>query len=223
MICNYASAIKVTFIVYDLPFYMCEHPKIKYFIKSLKINRPWCVTHHNIVDIQMVRRMYDLALTLPGGQIFKAIILTGFFAFLRLSNLCQHSATSFDPSRHLTRTDLIFTKQYVKVFIKLSKTMQTRNAVHILTLPILEKKLCPRSALKALQSLYPFDTQSPLFQWQGTGGWGPLIDSKVRKTLKRLNMALGLNPSHFTFYSFHRSGVTLAFNSNDRLFMELLF
>ena len=101
MICQYASAIKANFIVYDLPFYMCEHPKIKYFIKSLKINRPLCITHHNIVDIQMLRRMCDLALTLPGGQIFKAIILTGFFAFLRLSNLCQHSVTSFDPSRHL--------------------------------------------------------------------------------------------------------------------------
>ena len=32
MISNYASAIKANFIVYDLPFQICEHPKIKYFI-----------------------------------------------------------------------------------------------------------------------------------------------------------------------------------------------
>ena len=32
--------------------------------------------------------------------------------------------------------------------------------------------------------------------------------------LKRLNIALGLNPSHFTFHSFRRSEATLAFNSH---------
>ena len=121
MICNYASAIKANFVVYDLPFQICEHPKIKYFIKSLKINRPLSITHHNIVDIPMLRHMCDVALTLPGGQIYKAIILMDFFAFLHLSNLCPHSITSFDPSRHLTGADLVFTKQYVKV--KWSKTM----------------------------------------------------------------------------------------------------
>ena len=77
--------------------------------------------------------------------------------------------------------------------------MQSRDAVYILTLTrLINKKLCPRSALKALQSLYPFNNQSPLFQWKGSAGWGPLIDSKVRKTLERLNVALGLNPLHFT-------------------------
>ena len=178
----------------------------------MKINRPLKVSHYNIVDVPMLRRMSEMALTMPGGKIFKAVILMGFFAFLHLSNLCPHSLTSFDPSRHLTGADLVFTKKYIKVFIKWSKTMQTRDAVHILTLPCLvDKTLCPRSALKALQSLYPFDSHFPLFQWQGLAGWG---DSKVRKTLKKLNMALGLNPSHFTFHSFCRSGATLAFNSH---------
>ena len=127
------------------------------------------ITHHNIVDIPMLHRMCDVALILPDGQIYKAIILMGFLAFLHLSNLCPHSLTSFDPSRHLTGADLVFTKQYVQV--KWSNAMQTRDAIHILTLPqFLDKKLCPRSALKALHLLYPFDSHSPLFQWQGHGG-----------------------------------------------------
>ena len=165
MLCvNYASAIKANFIVYDLPFHICDHPKIKYFIKSLKINRPLAITHHNIVDIPMLRQISDLALTFPGGVILKAVILTGFFAFLRLSNLCPHSLASFDPSRHLTGADVLFTKQYVKLIIKWSKTIQTRDSVQILTLPrLLDKKLCRRSALKALQSLYSFDNHSPPF------------------------------------------------------------
>ena len=199
VISNYVSAIKANFIVYDLPFHICDHPKIKYFIKSLKVNRPLTITHHNIVDIPMLRRMSDLALTFPGGVILKAVILMGFFTFLCLSNLCPHSLASFDPSRHLTGGDVLFTKQYVKLVIKWSKTMKTRDSAQILTLPrSLHKKLCPRSALKALQSLYLFDNHSPLFQWQGLAGWVPLTDSRVRKTLKRINLSLGLNPSHFT-------------------------
>ena len=79
MISNYASARKANFIVYDLPFHCCDHPKIKYFIKSLKINRSLSVTLHNIIDIPMLSKMCDLALTLPGGKIFKAVILTVFF------------------------------------------------------------------------------------------------------------------------------------------------
>ena len=122
--------------------------------------------------------------------------------------MCPHSLASFDPSRHLT-------KQYVKLVIKWSKTIQTRDSAQILTLPrLVDKTLCPRSALKALQSLYSFDNHSSLFQWKGLAGWVPLTDSRVRKTLKRINVALGLNPSFFTFHSFRRSAATLAFNSH---------
>ena len=149
MVSNYASAIQENFIVYDLPFHICDHPK-------------------------MLRRMSDLALTLPGGEISKPWYSRGFFTFLQLSNLCPHSLSSFDPSRHLAGAYLDFTKEYVQVFFMWSTTMQTRDAVHILTMPrLLDKKLCPRSAPIALQSLYPFDSQSPLFQWQGTGRWAP--------------------------------------------------
>ena len=124
MLCNYVSAIKAIFIVYDLPFETCVHPKVKYFIKSLKINRPLKVSHHNIVDVAMLRCMAEMALTLPGGKIFKAVILMGFFALLRLTNLCPHSLTSFDPSRHLTGADFVFTKntsKYVLSGLRLCK------------------------------------------------------------------------------------------------------
>ena len=197
---KYASAIKANFIVYDLPFHICYHPKIKYFTKLLKISRPLAITHHNIVDIPMLRRMSDFALTFSGGVILKTVILAGFFTFLHLSNLCPHSLASFDPSRHLMGADVLFTKQHVKLVIKWSKTMQTRDSAQILTLPhLVDKKLCPRSALKALQ---------------GLAGWVPLTDSRVRKTLEWINLALGLNPSYFTFHSFRRSAATPAFNSH---------
>ena len=215
MVANYISAIKANLTLYHLNFSICDHPNVKYFIRSLRINRPLSVVYHNIIDIPMLKRISRLALTFKQGRIYKAIFLTGFFAFLRLSNLCPHSLATFDPSRHLTGADLIFTKSFVKVILKWSKTIQTRDSVQVITLPRLtDQDLCPRAALKYLKKYYSFTDQSPLFQSYGSGGWSPLIDSRVRKVLKAINKKLGLNPSHFTFHSFRRSGATFAFNSH---------
>ena len=215
MVANYMSAIKANFIVFDLNFYVCDHPKVKYFIKSIKINRPLSVVHHNIIDISMLKRITSVASTLPAGPVLKAIILTGFFAFLRLSNLCPHSAAAFDSSRHLTGADFFFTKKFVKLVIKWSKTIQTRDAVQIITLPKLsDQDLCPRSALRNLRKLYPMSQHTSMFLYNSPKGWTPFIDSKLRKLLKQINVRLGLQPSHFTFHSLRRSAATFAFNAH---------
>ena len=97
--------------------------------------------------------------------------------------------------------------------IKWAKTMQTRDEVQIITLPrLIDPDLCQRTALKNLKELYQFSDKASLFQYHSPSGWSPVIDSKVRKVLKSINLKLGLNPSHFTFHSFRRSGATFAFN-----------
>ena len=212
MVANYMSAIKANFIVFDLNFYVCDHPKVKYFIKSIKINRPLAVVHHNIIDISMLKRTTCAASTLPPGPVLKAIILTGFFAFLRLR---PHSAAAFDSSRHLTGADFFFTKKFVKVVIKWSKTMQTRDAFQIITLPgLTDQDICPRSALNNLKKLYPMSQHTSMFLYNSPKGWTPFIDSKVRKLFKQINVHLGLHPSHFTFHSPRRSAATFAFNAH---------
>ena len=52
MIENDVSAIKAKFVLYDLPYTVLEHPKIKYCIKVLKITRPMSLRFHNIITIQ---------------------------------------------------------------------------------------------------------------------------------------------------------------------------
>ena len=163
----------------------------------------------------MLKCITRVASTLPGGQVLKAIILTGFFAFLQLSNLCPHSAAAFDSSRHLTGSDFFFTKKFVKIVIKWSKTMQTCDAVKIITLPKLgDQDICPHSALKNLKLLYPMSQYTSMFLHSGPKGWTLFIDSKVCKMLKQINLHLGLHPSHFMFHSLRRSAATFAFNAH---------
>ena len=74
MIENYLSAIKVNFILFDLPFAVFSHPKIKYFVKSLKVNRPLTLKAHILFDMQTLGQ-----LSRAHDQVCKAVILTCFF------------------------------------------------------------------------------------------------------------------------------------------------
>ena len=51
VVTNYVSAIRTYFVFCDLSFVIFDHLKIKYYIKSLKINRPLAVKSHNLIDI----------------------------------------------------------------------------------------------------------------------------------------------------------------------------
>ena len=213
MISNYLSAIKACFVLYDLPFHILDHPRIKYFQKSVKIIGPLTLISHNIIDT--LEKISAACHDLTCGKVLRAVFLTGFFGFFRVSNLAPHSLAGFDPSRHLTGQDLFFTKKLVKILIKWSKTIQTRDVVQVVSLPKLKNKLiCPFRALKALSSLYPMSADNSAFQVKMQLGWQPITDSKIRKCLKSINMTLGLNPHFYTFHSFRRSGATFAYNAH---------
>ena len=109
---------------------------------------------------------------------------------------------------------MFFTKTFVKLLIKWSKTIHSRDAVQCITLPKLQNvTICPYSALKALFHLLPMSAHTSLFQVPTPSDLNPLTDSRVRKVLKVTNQTLGFHPSHFTFHDFRRGGATFAFNA----------
>ena len=135
MIANYLSAIKASFVLYNMSYSLLDHPRIKYFQKSMRINRPLAVTSQNVIDLSMLQQISQSCDQLNFPEVFRAIFLTGFFGFFRLSNLAPHSILTFDPPCHLTGHDLFFTKKLVKVLIKWSKTIQNRDVVQVISLP----------------------------------------------------------------------------------------
>ena len=103
----------------------------------------------------------------------------------------------------------------VKILVKWSKTIQTRDHVKVISLPHLARNpVCPYVALKSLHKLYNPAANEPLFQYKYSVGWKVLIDSKVRKTLSLINKKLHLSPHFFTFHAFWHSGASLALNAN---------
>ena len=81
MLANYVSAIKASFILYNLPFQVLDHPRVKYFIKAVKINRPPALKTHNVISISMLIKLSLACDDIPSGQVYKATLLLGFFAF----------------------------------------------------------------------------------------------------------------------------------------------
>ena len=214
MLANHISACKAKFTMYGLRFQLWEHPNVRYLLKSVKINRSIVVVKKHIIDLAMLNDIISQCDTLYLGVVFKAVFLLAFFGFLRLSNIAPHSLTSFDSSRHLCAGDLIFTRKFLKVILKWSKTIQSRDRVHLITLPrVRGSKLCPFSACRQAMALYSPDSNDPLFQYKINSAWVVLTDTRIRKCLSKINAKLGLPKNYFTFHVFRRSGATLAYKS----------
>ena len=118
MISNYVSSIKACFVSCDLPFHILDHPKIKYFQKSVKINRPLTLISLKLIDLNSLEKISAACDDFTSGQVLRAVLLIVFGVFFRLLNLAPHSLAGFDPSK-----DLFFTRKLVKALIKWSKTI----------------------------------------------------------------------------------------------------
>ena len=213
MVSNHVSAIRAMFVLYDIPYQLWDHPKIKYFIKSIKMARPLALPKKNIIDLNTLKSIIAVISNWPNSVVYKAVFLTAFFGFFRLSNIAPHAISEFDITRHFTGGDIFFQKDEVQLLLKWSKTMQYRNDYKLVSLPKLGKStVCPYRALRNLMHLYAPDHQAPLFQIKTVaGGWQVLTDSRIRKTLANVNQKLRLPKNYYTFHAFRRSGATLAY------------
>ena len=127
------------------------------------------VKSHNIIDITWLQAISSACSDFQSGQVFRAIYFTGLFCISTTLQYC---------------TSLI-----VKIILKWSKTIQTRDKVVFLSLPKLSDHLiCPFRALKSLFKAYPMSSETSLFQINTSQGSNPVTDSNVRKTLKNINI-----------------------------------
>ena len=150
--------------------------------------------------------------TLQHPELFKPLYILLFFSFLRLSNILPHTVTNFDNTRHLAKGGIIIAEDQVLVIIKWSKTMQNRQELRTISLPMLGlSPLCPAMALRSLLAWIPGDANAPLFQIRRTHASIPLTDSVACRHLHSVSDGLNLSP-HLTFYDFRRSGATWAFH-----------
>ena len=212
-IANYLSAIRAFHIIYGLPTASFKDERLPLFLKSIEYAAPLKPKKQYLIDIPMLHNIIQQSDNMANPLVFKALYLTCFFSFLRLSNILPHSANSFDFTRQLAHGDFIVHHQSALLLIKWSKTIQNRRDTITLPLPFLgTSPLCPIAALTNMIQAFPAEQNEPLFIIPLKHGFAPLTDSVVRKHLKAVSVALHITPP-LTFHAFRKAGASWAFHN----------
>ena len=161
---NYLSSITTMAKFYHLHHQDIFHPAVARYIRSISINSRFQPTPRGVF---YVKTLYAISVScdqLSDPPLFRAIFLSSFYAFLRMSNVAPHSRSQFDPTRHFLRQDLIFGPPGAHLVIKWTKTLQDNKSHHVVQLPLIDNLyLCPVKAFQALLSTRKLPPTAPLF------------------------------------------------------------
>ena len=202
---------------YSMPSDSIHSEPVRRFLRSITINSPFAPTHRGIFDIRTLYLISVACDTLSDPLLFRAIFLTAFFAFLRMSSIAPHSKKAFDPSRYLLRKGVLFASPGAHLIIKWTKTLQDRKAHPIVQLPSINNMyLCPVRAIRALLSSRSLPPSAPLFAVSHPP-YNQIIDTHIRDALKHILRHLSIPLLGHGFHTFRRSGATFCFNKNVAL------
>ena len=212
---SYVSVLKHFFRLYDLDITGICHRKVHLLVKSVSMNAKYFPKFKANFTIETLTRLVHACDQLTYGKVYKAAYLLAFFAFLRLSNVAPSSPSSFDVTRHLIRSDIIFGHPGAHVVLKWAKAMQSAQSHQIVQIPSLPgSPICPIAALRDLLQFVPASRNSPLFLIPKPSGLSILTAPMISSTLASLLRSLHLNPSSYGFHSFRRSAVSWAADHN---------
>ena len=76
---NYLAALKAKFIIYGLPSVVFDDKTLHYYVQSLRINRPLCISKCNIIGIQDLYSLVGFCDKIYMGKVFKTVFLLAFF------------------------------------------------------------------------------------------------------------------------------------------------
>ncbi len=122
---NYISGVRL------LHKYVNVHPtaidsfEVSLMLRAASLTMRDIPNQRGPIDITMLHQLCAICSTHGKvGLVIRMAILLAFFAFLRASNLCTRTTTSFDISRDLTRADVLVAPPGLNVRIKWTKTLQ---------------------------------------------------------------------------------------------------
>lgn len=113
----------------------------------------------SIHDIDIICMYLDSASNTPLS--IKSCILTGFYAFLRSSNLVSNNVTNWEGPHSLLARDFFVTSRGLMVVIKSTKS---RNKPYAITLPRSEdQRICPVHAWEVYRNIVNPHSSGPAF------------------------------------------------------------
>ncbi len=164
------------------------------------------------ITVPLLRKLCQLCATQGKiGLVIHNALLLGFFGLLRASNLCPHNSKHFDPSRHLTRGDVVLAAPGLILMLKWSKTMQVSHQPVCIPIPHMQDTLLdPVRWFQKMCQTIPCNNTAPLFTLPDGN---PLTIRMLRDYFKVLISGLGLSTEQFSVHSLRRGGATATFRA----------
>lgn len=179
------------------------------FIQSIKTNIRH-VPHRKLpVSYRMLLSIISCLDYDPHGPAVKFAVLIMYFLFLRQSNVCPRNKSAYDPTRHLTRSDIIVRHDAVILALKWSKSRQGTQASSLAAPALPGAPSCPRQAYVTMIRYAPtrHASQALISFPDGT----PLPISYMRKAWTDAMNRLGITNNAYTLHSLRRGGATDAY------------
>lgn len=180
------------------------------------------------VELKRIRATLDWTSSLH--RTFWAVLVVGFWSYLRSSNLVQKTKGNFDNLRHVSPDNMSLTEEGILISLQRTKTIQfNERALHIPLVPMSGNFLCPLQALRDMWELCPAQCGTSLFTSRSpSGSFSPLVHSHLNKreysfrdlvtqplsnpalVIKRHCTLAGLPAKSFSGHSLRKGGATCA-------------
>ena len=118
-----------------------------------------------------------------------------FWGLMRFGEATVRTRTSFSPSKHLTRSHALFSRdlrgsEYLRLDLPEAKTAGPGEVQHVFLVP--QKLLCPLEAVRNLAAIVPAGPHDPFFSWRDEqGNIRPLTRDAALRFLNRRLAHLG--------------------------------
>ena len=214
---NYISGVRLLHKYAGASSTALDSFPLELLLRALDITIYHVPNQRSPVTVQSLARICEACMSLGTlGTVVRCALLLGFFGMLRQSNLAPRSTSSFDPTRHTCRGDVLEHPPGLVVILKWSKVNQTRRKQQLVPIPALSPQhpLCPVAAYKAMLAVHPTTSPNdPLLLMPGPSPCTPLTIPQLATCFRAVAAYLGYSPRQFSLHSLRRGGATAAFEA----------
>lgn len=188
--------------------------KVKNALSSIDVNVRYISTPSLAVTPAILKRVVRITRHLSEGPTLVTAFVLMFHTFYRQSNLSARTSAMFDPTRQLTRGDVVVGRNKLTILHKWSKSHQSHNHRAITQVPAVPGSLlCPKDAyLRMLQHRPTRHSNQPLLTFRD----GNHMPSTYLRRVWTAVLRAGGIPRHdaYTLHGLRRGAATHVIRSD---------
>lgn len=189
-----------------------DHVRVKWALDALKRDTSFVPQVKKPMPTPTLQYLVESIPDDVMGNTLKVAILVIFYAALRQSEVAAPSIVGFDPTRHLTRKDVVFRDDSVVVTVKHAKNMQTIYEQKSIKLqPSVNPRTCVVKAIhRMIMDVKTIAPGDPFLMHQDRR---PITVSHLQKQWRQHMGRMGVDSTHFTLHSLRKAAATTAYQS----------